>query len=163
MHLEAVHFFSSGSVTDIAVLLAGLIPTLQPYLTMMPGLSILYPHSTVGLCSPRPIRSVFELAYWGGEPILISEKAAHNYRTPVFVDCEEFPSGLDRSGRIVVPSTGRFILALRHTWGAGSAPRQRHAVATDQAERGAQPGNWPQQGFSWLWVRLLGCELDCLK
>lgn len=85
-------------------------------------------------------------------------QAAHNYRTPVFVDCEEFPSSPGPSGRIVVPSTGRFILALRHTWGAALAPRQRCAVAADHSEHGMQPGNWTQKGP--FMAGLLGYELD---
>lgn len=89
---------------------------------------------------------------------MISEQAAHNYHTPVFADCAEFPSGPVPSGRIVAPSAGRFILALRHTRGAVLAPRRRHAVAADQTVHGVEPGNQIQQRFLWVCCELGGLE-----
>lgn len=70
MHLEAVHFFSRGFCNGYAHVACWPNPTLQAHLTMTPGPSILYPHSTVGLCSPWPIRNVFELTYWGRKACL---------------------------------------------------------------------------------------------
>lgn len=125
---------------------------------MIQGPSVQYLQLTVDLCSLWPICSVLEPAYGGGKPIVISEQAAHNYRTPVFADCAEFPSGPGPSGRIVAPSAGRFILALRHTRGAVLAPRQRHAVAADQTVHGVEPGNQIQQRFSRVCCELGGLE-----
>lgn len=58
-----------GSVMDTPVLLVGLIPHLQADSTMMPGPSILYPHSTVGLRSRQGPSAMF-LSWHIGEESL---------------------------------------------------------------------------------------------